>query len=346
VVTEAERTEPASLCLGSGALDPDAVGWTRHPLHRCNLSGHWPHKKRWNCWTVFTDRTLFSATVADVDYATVAFIYLVDLRRGSVVEKRTVLPFGIGAPPLPEHVEASLSLRTRQVSVSMIHEDDHASLLVAWENFLDGDRLSAAFQVQYPAGHESLGVAAASSRRRFAYTCRNNGLPAQGRIRIGYRELSFDIGTALAMSDFGRGIWPYRAAWNHAAACGRTVQPDGGEKVPQHVLAFDLGGKWTDGTGVTENAVWIDGRLSRVPEELTWEINNDARWRIHAPVSRAIDLHLVPSAKRTVRIGHGLPHYDVHQVFGHFSGTLLLNDGEPIEVRDLFGWASRHRALW
>jgi hypothetical protein len=45
---ERELTEPVELCDARGLLRPAAVGWSRRPLVRANLAGHWPRKKRWN----------------------------------------------------------------------------------------------------------------------------------------------------------------------------------------------------------------------------------------------------------------------------------------------------------
>ncbi len=48
---EREITEPVDLCLPDGRLNPDAVGWTRTPLHTTNLWG-WGRAKRWEYWNV------------------------------------------------------------------------------------------------------------------------------------------------------------------------------------------------------------------------------------------------------------------------------------------------------
>ena len=37
---------------------------------------------------------------------------------------------------------------------------------------------------------------------------------------------------------------------------------------------------------------------------------------------------------------------DVHQMFGRYSGTIRLDDGQEMEVRDLIGFAEEHRARW
>ena len=41
-------------------INPAAVGWSRAPLVRANLSGHWLRKKRWNFWNWIAPRFVFS----------------------------------------------------------------------------------------------------------------------------------------------------------------------------------------------------------------------------------------------------------------------------------------------
>ena len=37
---------------------------------------------------------------------------------------------------------------------------------------------------------------------------------------------------------------------------------------------------------------------------------------------------------------------DQHQVFGRFSGTVILDDGRKLEIRDLMGFAEKVRNKW
>ncbi len=54
---------------------------------------------------------------------------------------------------------------------------------------------------------------------------------------------------------------------NWAAASG--VSTDG------RTVGLQFGGKWTEGTGFTENALCIDGRLTKIHEELEWTYDWD-----------------------------------------------------------------------
>lgn len=37
---------------------------------------------------------------------------------------------------------------------------------------------------------------------------------------------------------------------------------------------------------------------------------------------------------------------EVHQMFGCYRGRIVADDGEVIELRDLFGWIEEHEARW
>src|SRR3546814_2911061 len=60
--------------------------------------------------------------------------------------------------------------------------------------------------------------------------------------------------------------------WNWAAGS----RPDGD-------LAINLGGKWTDRTGQSENGLFVDGRLHKIHEDLRWTYDRTdwlKPWRI------------------------------------------------------------------
>jgi hypothetical protein len=37
---------------------------------------------------------------------------------------------------------------------------------------------------------------------------------------------------------------------------------------------------------------------------------------------------------------------EVHQMFGHYSGSVTTDDGEVIQLVDMVGFAEEHRARW
>jgi hypothetical protein len=99
---------------------------------------------------------------------------------------------------------------------------------------------------------------------------------------------------------------------------------------------------------MTENGICIDGRLTKISEELTWEYDTGdfmRPWRIVAP-SGQIDLTFTPLLERVAASDLWLVKSEVHQMFGHYGGEVTTAGGATIHVRDLIGWAEDHVAKW
>lgn len=335
---EREILSPVDLCLPNGRLNPDAVGWSRRPLQRANLRGRRLAKKRWNYWAVTSPTHLFSATVSDLDYAGVVFVYLGDLERGELVEGTVLTALGRGCT-LPETVDGSVAFRGRSLTVRFEREPAGVRIEVRARN-LGGAPLVAEIAVALPAGHESLSVVVPWDERTFQLTTKRVALPAAGRVRHGEREIRFAPDDSFACLDFGRGIWPRRCAWNWGTAAGRV----GGR-----TIGLNLGGKWTDGTGATENALLVDGHLWKLSQELAWDYDRTSflrPWHVATPSTGEVDLLFKPCLERIARSGFWPISSEVHQLFGRWRGSVLAGDGARIEIRDLLGWAEEHVARW
>jgi hypothetical protein len=165
-------------------------------------------------------------------------------------------------------------------------------------------------------------------------------MPAGGEVQALGRTLPFDRHESFACLDFGRGLWPYSSFWNWAGGSGRTAG---------RTIGLNLGAGWTDGTGSTENGLCVDGRLTKIGEDLKFEY--DPRdfmkpWTIRTRESDHADLVFRPFYERVARSNLLVIRSEVHQCIGRFSGTVRTEEGERLEVRDLVGWAEEHRARW
>ena len=101
-----------------------------------------------------------------------------------------------------------------------------------------------------------------------------------------------------------------------------------------------------DGTGSTENAVIVDGRLTKISDDLQWEYSHEdwmAPWRITGgPV--AVTFH--PEHLRRSVTQLGLVASRTHQCFGHWSGRVRDESGEWVRLDGLVGWAEDVRNRW
>lgn len=325
------------LCDSKGNLNPNAAGWSRKPFQICNLSGHFPRKKKWNYWCITNDKCMFSATISDVDYAGLVFVYYMDFETLEFEEDTIIIPLGNGVK-LGERVHDKAFYSGKKAQLEFTYSNDNILLQIRWNNF-HGKTLQATIKINIPPNHDTLNVVVPWSNKRFQYTSKQHCLPATGSFTTGNKTYVFEQSNSFACLDFGRGIWPYSISWNWGAFSAIT----GG-----HTIGFNMGDKWTDGTGITENSVCIDGHLYKIKEALKLEYDNQdfmKPWRITTTKSDMVELIFTPFKERVAKSNLLIVQSEVHQCFGKYSGTIKMDD-KIFSVQDAIGWAEEHKAKW
>jgi hypothetical protein len=334
---EPELAAPVPLCGVDGHLNREAVGWSRHPLHMCNLPDSLARKKKWNYWAVTSNDLLFSATIADIERLQLGGAYVFDRRKPLHIEKIVMQP--PGTITMPETVSGDITVDDPEMRVSLTDEGTGTRIRVEADDF-GGKPLKADIVVERPEGHETLNVVIPWSDVQFQYTSKQNTLPAAGFVQLGDEHLEFTA-PSFGCLDYGRGVWPEHTVWNWGGASGEQSG---------HIVGLNLGGQWTDGTGMTENGVCVDGRLTKISEDLRFEYDKGHLmnpWRITTTATDRINLTFDPEFERASETGTRDSFFvSTHQMFGRYSGKITPDDGEPIVVADLFGWIEDHEAIW
>lgn len=347
---EPELTEPVDLCTPDGRrLNPAAKGWSRTPLHTGNLRGSWGRTKRWDYWAILAGDHAISVTYADVDYLGIADVWWCHLPTGGTGGHAANVPGarGIALPDLPG--SAPLTYRSSKLALDLVDDDAGTTITAAWTE-RDGTPARLEASIDLPPGHESLNVVIPWSDRRFQYTSKHQARPAHGVLDIGGSVVRFgdravggsegDQPDAWGVLDVGRGRWPYATRWNWGGGAGRSVEGA--------VVGIQIGAKWTEGTGFTENGVVVDGRLAKIGAELTWTYDWDQPtrpWRVAHP-DGSLDLELHPVFDRHSKVQAGVLATEVHQVFGRWTGHLTTDDGTVHHVEAIQGFAEESRSRW
>jgi len=344
---ERELTDPVDLCTPAGAaLNPAARGWSRRPLHRANLDGCFGSNKRWDYWAILAGDLVVSSVYSDLDHFGLADVWWVDLATGETGGRAVVVPSD--AVALPER-PGTAPLRVDRDGLDLEIVDDEAGtrLAATWAE-ADGRAGHLDVLVAQPPGHESLNVVIPWDERTFNFTSKHQARPATGTLTIGDRRWAIggadgpdgpDGPDSWGVLDVGRGRWPSEIAWNWGGGAGRCGA---------HVVGLQIGAKWTEGSGFTENGLIVDGRLSKLGNELRWDYDWDdpmAPWHIEDPGGQ-LDVVLTPRFDKHTRVDAGAFGTETHQVFGTWSGRLRTDDGVTVELTDLQGFAEEARQRW
>lgn len=316
---ERELTAPVSLTLPSGELDPAAVGWARTPLVDTAGVGAtrrgWGRNKRWEYWNVITPTHIAALTISSLDYAAVHEVWILERatqrtwsRSATVIPAREV--------SLPPSLGGGIALaRAKGLAVTVTPASDGR----VWR--LHSAIPGAGFEITVtrPPAHDCLAVVVPWSARRFQYTVKDVALPASGTITTDGVRHDVPAGS-WAVLDHGRGRWPYDVAWNWGAGSG--VLPDG------RSLGIQVGGRWTDGTGSTENGVVVGGVMHKISVPVEWSYDLAAPvhpWRISGG---GLDATFTPYYDKRSRTNLGVVSSRTDQCFGEWSGTFAWTDAE------------------
>jgi len=334
---EREITEPVMLCDDNGDLNPDAVGWSRKVLTTANMRGHWGRKKRWHFWNVICHDFVISVTLAHLDYMVFCAIMFEDFK-----DKRSYIAVapktGLGRVDMPEDVEGSVEYNSLMVKLSMENLGDSIKVKVSCRDPLLRS-LSAEFTIPRPESHDTLNFVTPWAKDRFQMNTKINSLPTEGFVEVFGKKYIMDPEKCHAVMDLGRGIWPYRACWNWGVATG-VVDGD--------LVGVNMGDRWTVGTGASENGIWVNGRLTKVMEDLKWDgdrIDWMKPWHVYSQHSDAIDMTMTPFLEKAHSLNLGFTGTGGAQVFGTWDGV-VRPEGREVKIKNLVGWLEEFWFKW
>ena len=335
---EREITTAVTLAGPDGRLRPEAVGWSRRPLHGTDAVTRGPvgrlRAKRWEYWAVTTPTHAVGLVLSDISYAGVHGIFVLDRRTGEQVRHDVTAVGRPGTATLP----GTLGLGPARGRAGEIRtEIEELPGGVGTRLRAAGPRVRLDVLAHRPDGHESLAVVVPWSERLYQYTVKDVCRPAEGTLWVDGEAFPVPSGESWATLDHGRGRWPYDIAWNWGAGSG---------VVDGRVVGVQVGGRWTDGTGSTENSLLVDGRLTKIGEELTWTYDAGdwlAPWRV---TGEGVDLTFTPEHLREAVTDLKILASRTHQAFGTWSGTVRDETGQDVRVDGVYGWAEDVHNRW
>ncbi len=341
-----ELNQPGVLLTPDGHLAQ--VGWSRQPLLYCNLeearfyalrSFQRLRSKRWDYYAVFFPGGFFSATIADLGYAGNLFVYVMNFETGELHEEGQVIPFAKGIQLPRNSTLGNSHFKNEKATLDFTVSENQRKISVYWPNFHDGRGIQANITLNCPPGYESMNIVIPIGKQRFYYNRKINCLPANGIIKYGNIPLTLDPSTCTGSLDWGRGVWEYKSYWNWASSSG--FLPDG------RPIGLNMGCGFGDLSQAGENALILGNRLHKL-EDIKFDYtsgNYMKPWKFSDSTGR-LDLTFTPFKERIAQTNLGIIFSEDHQVFGHFNGKAVADDGQIIQIKELIGFAEENKARW
>lgn len=344
-----EITKTHALLDEQGALQE--AGYAKAPLLRYDrqaIKAHPLRIKEWDYYLITCAEFGLALTIADNAYMSADSISLVDFQKPWQHTSTKMGLFSMGKRRLPSSSEqGDLFAEGKGYFIRFAHKGEYRLLEFHMENFCAGKSISGTIRLENPP-QDSIVMATpfAGKPTCFYYNQKINCLPASGQLQFGGRELVFAPNASFGVLDWGRGVWPYESTWYWGSASGLWQGSP---------LGWNLGYGFGDTSAATENMIFFEcsaHKLGRIHFSIPMKKQGNSEveeylkpWKIHSDDGRfEMDFH--PLLDRSASTDLWLLKSIQHQVFGYFSGRLLLEDGREVQVKDFLGFAEKVHSRW
>ncbi|MDR2575394.1 MAG: DUF2804 domain-containing protein, partial [Treponema sp.] len=165
----------------------------------------------------------------------------------------------------------------------------------------------------------------------FRYSRTSPWYAAEGVIQFGPAQIIFSGGNAWGIFDWNRSVRPRADIRYWAASCGLSHG---------RLVGFSIGHGLIDSSVCTENAFFADGKLHKL-DKVTFHIppsNWFSPWRFTSNDSR-LEMIFSPLQMRVDRRQMLYHTVNRRQVYGSFSGKVVLDDGAEMDFYNITGFA-------
>ena len=337
-----EIKEPSNLFNEDGSLVQQ--GWARKPsltYNKEHIGKGWTRIKEWDHFSVLNKDFGFQLTIGDIGYLTqMSYVWLdfkTKERTGEAImklfTKGTILPHSSMDDFIVEFPTKKFkALIERNGNKRIISIDDKSFMEKGIKGKIVLDDKPDWDNTVVVTGYEE-------DPTMFYYNHKINMMAAQGTITIGDTPYQFEPETSFGLMDWGRGIWPYKTHWLWGSACGMV------NEVP---VAFNIGYGFGDLSTHTENIIFYDGKAHKI-DEVTFHHENDRDptkpWKFTSNDNR-FNMTLDPIIPHREKLNLGVIYLNSSLLHGYYSGEIVLDDGQKVEIKDMLGHAENIFWRW
>ena len=333
-------------------------GWARHNslinYNREKISAHPLRVKEWDFYQISDGRYMTQFTIANVSFAEAGCITITDILTGKLVLLAALgHVYTVNRFPMPRCSTDECDVRRNYGYFKMKETYDGkktrhltASGIALWPL---GQKFSLDYTIEDPVDQESISISipwkkadAEGSKKlkdHFFFTNKINCMPVTGYASIGKKKIDFTKDKTFAVLDWGRGVWAHKIHWFWGN--GTTIYND-------KLLGFEITWGFGDDSDATESAIFYDGKahkLGRMSVDYDEKNPKSRPWVFHEENGR-FEMTMVPTYNNHMSIDVGIAGAHNDQCHGLWSGTITLDDGTVIELKNEYAFCESVNLKW
>jgi len=273
--------------------------------------------------------------IVDLKWVSNAFVYIYDLKLNKLTEVSLLHPFSLG---ITQSLCPDLGIARFSHFGDVVEISSHLSGQVKKVRVSLKQKIEMQIQITAPDSFTPLRVCSKAGYDGWVYTQKAAGLLATGHVRANGKNYQLNENDTLASYDWSCGFMRRETSWNWACLSGRLS--DG------RSLGLNLAAGVNE-TGVTENAIWVDGRFIKLGLA-QFEFNrydSEQPWKVTTSDGQ-VDLMFYPEGSRVEKTNILILASNFKQIFGRFKGIIKDGVGGILHVQGMSGFMEDHYAKW
>lgn len=321
------------LDSGGNVREP---GWATAPLldyARDKVATGPLRIKEWDYYLVQSDEAAIAFTVSDHGFIGLHSVAVMDFSEPSAVTRSVKPALPLARTGLSEKPgTGDVSVIKKNFRISYTRKDGKTLIEAYVAEFSDKKPLVAEIEL-YGFPEDSMMIATPFEKAgRFYYNVKTNCIRVNGYAMVGSKRYEFGDNSA-GCYDFGRGVWTYSNTWYWATASAFTDKESFG---------WNLGYGFGDTSAATENMLFYNGKAHKL-EHVDFGIPMKGddydfmkQWHFTSSDER-FDMIFEPVVLRNDSFDIGVITSIQNQVFGKFTGKMVLDNGRVISVENIMG---------
>ncbi|MHA1865287.1 MAG: DUF2804 domain-containing protein [Candidatus Heimdallarchaeaceae archaeon] len=319
-------------------------GWARKPYlkyNKENIGKKWFRIKEWDYYAIIHPDYAITFTITDLGIMAIYNVVWIDFKEKNFVTGEETKLFTKGKTNLPISSEkGDIHYKGKNFKISILKKDNQRIINFDFPNFTENSDISGELILYQNPNMDTMVIATPwkNKPKCFYYNQKINCMPTEGKVKYGNKEHSFEKENSFAVLDWGRGVWPYRDIWYWGSASG--IQ-DGVS------VGFNIGYGFGDTSAATENIFYYDNKGHKL-DQITFHIDESdylKPWKFTSNDGR-FEMDFEPIIDRNSKVNLLIFKSVQHQVFGYFTGKVILDDGTEVRVNKLLGFAEKVINRW
>lgn len=312
-------------------------GWSRRQLQVYERGAIRAPKfriKEWDYYMVLNQDFAAAFTISDDGYVGLQSVSFLDFTRPWEHTETILDAFPMGKLHLPKNSSTGNTVyESKRLNMRFLVEKESRRIVCEFKNFNGDKDFACDIRLRQPDMDTMVIATPWTKKHAFYYNQKINCMRAEGWVQYDGKKYEFHPDTDFGTLDWGRGVWTYDNTWYWGS---------GNCDIDGKAFGFNIGYGFGDTSAATENVIFYDGKVHKL-EDVTFHIPKDdycKPWTFTSSDGR-FEMDFEPVIDRAANLDFKLIVSDQHQVFGRMSGTAILDDGTPIQIKDVMCFAEK-----